>query len=139
MLEIHPDNALDYLHTRGVLEFGDSARVESLAWGVSNVVLRITPENVQAFVIKQSRTQLRTKDPWFSRLDRIWREAQVLRVLESVLPPGVVPRVLFEDRENFLFAMEAAPASHVVWKQLLLEGHTDVLIARQLGRHLAAI
>jgi len=139
MFEIDPHNAVDYLHDRGWLDRQIAARADLLAWGVSNLVLRITPESGPAFVLKQSRAQLRTKDPWFSRLDRIWRETAVLQLLEPLLPPGVVPRVLFEDRDNFLFGMEAAPAAHVVWKQLLLEGHADVLIARRLGMYLAAI
>ncbi len=139
MLEIDPDNAVDYLHDRGWLNGRIPARAELLAWGVSNVVLRITPESGPAFVLKQSRAQLRTKDPWFSRLDRIWRETEVLRLLEPLLPQGVIPRVLFEDRENFLFGMEAAPAAHIVWKQLLLEGRADVSIPRRLGQYLAAI
>jgi 5-methylthioribose kinase len=139
MLEIGPDNAVDYLRDRGRLDSQIAARAELLAWGVSNVVLRMTPEHGAAFVLKQSRRQLRTKDPWFSRLDRIWRETAALKLLQPLLPHGVVPRVLFEDRENFLFAMEAAPADHAVWKQLLLEGRADVSISRRLGGYLAAI
>src|SRR5262249_55535814 len=59
--------------------------------------------------------------------------------LEPLLPSGVIPRILFEDRENYLFAMEAAPADHSVWKQLLLEGETDAGVARRLGEHLSTI
>ncbi|MBI3865112.1 MAG: phosphotransferase, partial [Planctomycetia bacterium] len=107
--------------------------------GVSNAVLRVTPAAGEPFVLKQSRAQLRTRAAWFSRLDRVWREVDVMRVLAPLLPPGVVPRVLFEDRDNYLFAMEAAPADHKVWKQLLLEGDADPKIAAQLGTFLATI
>jgi 5-methylthioribose kinase len=139
MFEISPDNAVGYLRDRGWLDRQATARADLLAWGVSNAVLRITPEHGQAFVLKQSRAQLRTKDPWFSRLDRIWRETAAQRLLQPLLPQGVVPRILFEDRENFLFAMEAAPADHAVWKQILLAGRADVSISRRLGTYLAAI
>src|SRR5262245_19405975 len=139
MLAIDVHNAVDYLRDRGWIDSATAARAELLAWGVSNAVLRITLESGLALVIKQSRAQLRTKDPWFSRLDRIWRETAVLRLLERLLPPGVVPEVLFEDRDNFLFAMEAAPANHVVWKQLLLEGHADISVAGRLGSYLGTI
>jgi 5-methylthioribose kinase len=97
------------------------------------------PASGEPFVLKQSRPQLRTRDPWFSRLDRIWREAEVMRLLEPLLPRGVVPRVLFEDRENYLFLMEAAPAEHVVWKQRLLEGVAEPHIAEFLGACLATL
>jgi 5-methylthioribose kinase len=139
MLEIDPDNAVEYLRGQGWLDDRASARAEVLAWGVSNAVLRVTPEGAEPFVIKQSREQLRTKDPWFSRLDRIWRETAVMRLLQPLLPAGVVPRVLFEDRDNYLFGMEAAPAAHVVWKQLLLEGRADPAVACRLGTYLGTI
>src|SRR5215471_1856349 len=139
MFEIAPNNAVAYLHERGWLDRRVSASAKLLAWGVSNAVLRIDPETGPPFVVKQARAQLRTRDPWFSRLDRIWRETGVLKLLAPLLPAGVVPRVLFEDRDNYLFGMEAAPAAHRVWKEVLLEGRADVTIACQLGTHLAAI
>jgi 5-methylthioribose kinase len=107
-----------------------------LAWGVSNVVLRVTPITGEPLVVKQSRGQLRTNDPWFSRLDRIWREVDVMRCIEPLLPRDVVPRVVFEDRENYVFAMEAVAAGHVVWKQSLLEGRAEAAIASRLGTYL---
>src|SRR5262249_19500266 len=109
------------------------------AWGVYNAVLRVRAETGEPLVIKQSRGQLRTKDPWFSRLDRIWREVEVMRCIEPLLPPGVIPRIVFEDRENYLFAMEAVAAEHVVWKQSLLEGRADAGIAGRLGTYLGTI
>jgi len=127
------------LRSRGWLEARFSARIEALAWGVSNVVLLVEPESRASLVIKQSRAQLRTRDPWFSRVDRIWRETAAMQCLAPLLPAGVIPRVLFEDRDNYLFAMEAAPRAHIVWKQLLLEGCADVSIARRLGSYLAAM
>ena len=139
MLEINADNVVQYLRETGRLDRGVPARAALLAWGVSNVVLRVEPAVGDPLVLKQSRAQLRTQDPWFSRLDRIWRETAVMRVLQPLLPAGFVPRVLFEDRENYLFGMEAAPTEHRVWKQLLLEGHADPGIARQLGNCLATI
>lgn len=139
MQEIDATNAVAYLHEHGYLSRETAARVEPLAWGVSNIVLRVTPTVGDAFVIKQSRGQLRTKDPWFSRLDRIWREVGIMKVIEPLLPAGVVPKVLFDDPPNYLFAMQAAPADHVVWKQSLLEGRVDVEISQKLGEYLADI
>lgn len=145
MLELDSHNTVAYLHDRGWLDSRIGARVELLAWGVSNAVLRVTPEKGKAFVIKQSRSQLRTRDPWFSRLDRIWREVDVMRLLQPLLPSGVIPRVLFENRPDYVFAMEAAPAEHLVWKQLLLDGPAGLdgranrRISGALGTCLAAI
>src|SRR5918911_2875970 len=108
MLELTPDNALDYLRRQGWIGPGP-ARVEPLGWGVSNAVLRVqTPE--RAFVLKQSRPQLRTRDAWFSDLERIYREQEVMQVLHPLLPAGTVPEVLFADRADYVFAMSHAPA-----------------------------
>ena len=139
MLELDAHNTLDYLRQRGDVWLPDDARVELLGWGVSNVVLRVIRPGADDFIIKQSRTQLRTKTEWFSRLDRIYREIGMLHLLAPLLPAGVIPRVLFEDRDNYLFGMEAFPAQHVVWKQALLNGDVDLTIADRLGEYLSAI
>lgn len=139
MLELDAQNTLDYLRQRGDVSELDDARAEMLGWGVSNVVLRVTRPQAEDFIIKQSRTQLRTKTEWFSRLDRIYREIGMLRLLAPILPDGVIPRVLFEDRDQYLFAMEAFPAEHTVWKQALLNGDIDLTIADRLGDYLSTI
>jgi aminoglycoside phosphotransferase (APT) family kinase protein len=131
MLELNADNLLDYLRRRGWL--GDEpARVEPLGGGVSNVVLRVeTPR--RAFVVKQSRPQLRTRDAWFSDLDRIHREQEVMQLLQPLLPPPTVPEVLFTDRDNYAFAMSHAPQGARPWKEALLAGEADSALAEHAG------
>ncbi|MFO1096193.1 MAG: phosphotransferase [Planctomycetaceae bacterium] len=136
MLEITPDNAADYLQQVGLLS--GPAKVEALGWGVSNVVLRVTPDRGPAFVLKQSRELLRTRAEWRSRLDRIWREADVLRRLGHIIP-GTTPALLYEDRANYLFVMEAIDRSHIVWKEALLRGDVDLTLGPTLGALLARI
>ncbi len=137
--EITAENAIAYLRQNQHLSSDEVATAEPLAWGVSNVVIRIHREAGGDFVLKQSREQLRTQTEWFSHLDRIWRELEVMQGLEGLLPEGVVPRVLFEDRENYLFAMEAIDEHHQVWKAVLLDAKFDLKIARDLGDYLSAI
>jgi hypothetical protein len=43
------------------------------------------------------------------------------------------PRFLFDDRENYLYAMSAAPIDHAVWKTELLGGHANPEIASACG------
>src|SRR5262245_1983320 len=123
MYELTVDNAAAYLQARGWLgDLGDldsgPARVEALGWGVSNLVLRITTpashpseggDRGGVFVVKQSRPQLRTKEAWFSDVQRVYRETAAMKLLRPLLPAAVVPEVLFEDRANFLFGMTHAP------------------------------
>lgn len=131
MLELTCDNTLEYLRERGWIGPGP-ARVESLGWGVSNAVLRVqTPERL--FVLKQSRPQLRTRDAWFSDLNRVYREQEVMEALFPLLPPPTVPEVLFSDRDNYVFAMSHAPADSRVWKEALLAGEVDQALGERTG------
>jgi 5-methylthioribose kinase len=132
MLELTADNALDYLRLRGWIGAGQ-ARVDSLGGGVSNVVLRVvTPE--RTFVLKQSRPQLRTRDTWISDIDRIFREQEVMQVLYPLLPEPTVPKVLFSDRANYVFAMSHAPDGSQVWKETLLSGQVDLAVGELAGK-----
>lgn len=138
------DNVPEYLRSCRRIDSEAKVRVELLSGGVSNVVLRAEPDGVEPgraepFVIKQARERLRTEAPWFSRLDRIWREMAVMSAIRPLLPAGAVPRILFEDRENYLFAMEAVDRRHVVWKQELLAGRIRPEVALRLAGYLAAI
>jgi aminoglycoside phosphotransferase (APT) family kinase protein len=141
MFELGPDNLIGYLCDTGRLSPAVAARssAEVLSGGVSNVVMRVLVPDGEDFVVKQSRAQLRTQAAWFSQPERIWRERDVLEVLSRVTPPGLVPKLLFEDRDNFLFAMEAIPREHIVWKSSLLNGEADASIGRRLGETLALI
>jgi 5-methylthioribose kinase len=137
MLELTPDNTADFLRSRNWIGPGP-VHVESLSGGVSGVVLRVTtPE--RKFVLKQSRPQLRTKAAWFSDLDRIWREMEVMQALGPLLPPLTVPEVFFHDRDNYVFAMSHAPEPFRVWKESLLAGDADPRTAKLVGRILGTI
>jgi 5-methylthioribose kinase len=131
MLELNADNALDYLRSKGWIGEG-AAQVEGLGWGVSNAVLRVHTAD-RTFILKQSRPQLRTRDAWFSDLERIYREQEVMEVLYPLLPEPTVPQVLFSDRPNYVFAMSHAPAGARVWKETLLAGEVDRAIGERAG------
>ena len=139
MYELTAENVVAWLRETGHLAADEPATAEWLAWGVSNVVLRITRPATDDIVLKQSRARLRTEVEWISRLDRIWREAELMRELGGRLPAGTVPQVLFEDRDNYAFAMQAISADHVVWKAELLAGTADSAIARQAGELLGTL
>jgi 5-methylthioribose kinase len=131
MLELTADNAIGYLRERAWIGPGP-ADVTLLAGGVSNIVLRVrTPERL--FVLKQSCPQLRTRDAWFSDLDRVYREQEVMETLHPLLPPGVVPEVLFCDRPNYVFAMSHAPLEALNWKAELLAGRADPVLGERAG------
>ncbi len=139
MFELTADNAPGYLQSRGFLPTGSTATVTPLAWGVSNLVLRVEPEGLPAVVVKQSQPRLRTKIDWFSRCERIHREADVLRAISPLLPPGVVPAVRFEARADYVLGLEAIRADHEVWKAALLGNRVELTVAARLGTYLATM
>jgi 5-methylthioribose kinase len=148
---IDSTNAEAYLRDTGRIGSRQRVTIETLAGGVSNEVLYVGFPDGDAddFVLKQARPQLRTPEPWFCGVERIWREVEVLHACQEVLQrrsaggaaplAARTPRVLFEDRENYAFAMSAAARQHVVWKRQLLTGDTSAEIAAECGRLLAAL
>ena len=146
MFLVDATNAPQYLRDTDRVDPDERIEVRELAGGVSNVVSYVAREG-EDFVLKQSREQLRVADPWFCTPQRIWREAEVMRVCERLLRErsattrhaAVTPRILFEDRDNYLFAMTAAPPDHQVWKTRLLAGEADPEIAAACGDLLATL
>jgi 5-methylthioribose kinase len=139
MIEIDAGTAADFLRETDRVPKGAGFSVRELSGGVSNIVLRVDIDGHAPFVIKQCRERLRVAMEWLAPLDRIWTESATLGVLQEILPEGSVPRVLFEDRPNYLFAMTCAPDDAVTWKSLLMEGSADPGIADRLGMLLGTI
>lgn len=138
MFQLSAENAADYLRMRGWVERDEQPQIEPLGWGVSNVVLKVSARRGK-LVLKQPHRRLRVKQDWFSRLERIFQEAAAMRVMKRILPPGCVPDVLFEDRENYVLAMSCVPEPHVVWKKELLEGRVSLETGRTIAGHLATL
>jgi len=147
MYLLTPATAERYLRERGELEPDETIRVTELSGGVSNEVLLVERWRGDRFVLKQAREQLRVKDEWKCDVRRIWREIDVLRLCGEILRESnigaemgmtaTVPDILFEDCDNYCYAMTAAPPEHVTWKQQLLGGNVDermgVVVGQLLG------
>ena len=134
--ELNEANAAGYL--RRLTGRGPS-HVTALSGGVSNTVLLAEFDYGQRLVLKQSLPRLRVEEEWLCDRSRILRECAALKVLAPLLTPGSVPKVMFEDSDNFAFAMAAAPASSETWKTQLLRGETNPETALRAGALLASI
>ena len=136
------DNCLKYLREKSLVDRDEAIAIELLTGGVSNVVFRVQREAGDEFVLKQARGQLRVAQPWFCSVERIWREAEVLRICSARLEDqtGIgAARVLFEDRENYVFTMQAAPREHTTWKHRLMSGEVNHETASACGRMLGRL
>ncbi len=130
-LDLDGPQAVAYLAAREQVAPA-ALRVTPLGGGVSNHVLLVESPRRRC-VVKQSLGKLRVEQDWFSRRDRIWREAEALRSLPAIMPPGSVPELLWEDRENYALAMSCAPGEQT-WKSALLSGEATEAQARAIGR-----
>ena len=150
MLELTPHTAANYLRERGAIGPGEEVEVGELAGGVSNTVLLVhRPDDPESdFVLKQALPRLKVQQEWLCGIERIWREVEVLEICGSLLASGgrqppdaslssgwttAVPQVLFSDRDNYCYAMTAAPAGHKTWKEQLLAGNPNPEIAAACG------
>ncbi len=126
--------ALEVAHTLGLRQ----PQAHLLLGGVSSDVALISGEESR-FVVKQSIPNLRVAADWPVHPSRIWREVDALRALAPSLPMGAVPAVVYESRDEYLYAMTAAPAGADSWKAQLLAGDIDVSLAAYLGAVHAAM
>ena len=101
-------------------KMNDKAKVSILKGGVSNRTVHLEFENRDSLVLKQALTKLRVKGEWTSSPDRIFREAEAMRWFEKHAPQNSVPKLLFEDQEHHLLAMEAVKQPFDNLKDLLL-------------------
>lgn len=133
------DQLLDYL--RGTKRIGaqEEPLVRRLKGGVSNKTIWLRREEGTVWVVKQALPKLRVKSDWFSDPSRIRIEANALRFLPSIVPPGTITPLVFEDPEQHILAMEAVPEPHQNWKERLLSGKIDLPLVQQFGKLLGLI
>lgn len=144
--------AESYLRDAGHLCDAESVTIEALSGGVSNCVLYVhrAAEAGADFVLKQARQQLQVEAPWFCSPERGWQEVTTLKVCQSLLAEARqpsqagklaihVPEILFQDKDNYAYAMTAAPRNHTVWKSDLLQLRCDSQIAACCGELLALL
>jgi tRNA A-37 threonylcarbamoyl transferase component Bud32 len=114
-------------------------RVRVLAGGVSNKTVLVERASGEGWVLKQALPKLRTRADWFSDPARVRREAEGLRWLPRLAPPGTITPLVFEDPGHFLLAMQAVPQPHENWKSMLLAGRAELDHVVQFGLLLGTI
>jgi aminoglycoside phosphotransferase (APT) family kinase protein len=134
-----PQALAGYLHSRARLPRGEIPRLTVLSGGVSNRTVLLRREGGEAWVLKQALPKLRVAVEWMCPPARAHREAIAMRWLGTVLPPGTIPRLLFEDEAEHLIVMEAAPEPHANWKAMLLEGAVEERHVTAFGELLGRI
>jgi aminoglycoside phosphotransferase (APT) family kinase protein len=139
-LDIEQPAALEaYLRATRRVDATEKISSRPLSGGVSNRTVLVRRASGETWVLKQALPKLRVAVDWFSDPQRIEREAAAMRALYELAPPGAVTRLIFEDRDRHLLAMEAVPEPHQNWKDLLLAGQVDLERVRQFAELLGTI
>jgi 5-methylthioribose kinase len=140
-MQLDHETVAPYLAQQGVVPDDADAVVSSLGGGVSNGVFHVAWED-DAIVVKQPLANLAVEDDWPADVDRVHNEAAAAtayrRVVDKYDLDVVVPSVRFEDRDNHVIAIDAAPLSAATWKTELLEGRVDGHVGAVLGSFLGA-
>ena len=129
------DSVVDYLISKEVISASDSAQVEVLTGGVSNVVLAITTAT-KKLVLKQALAELAVSEKWEADQRRAIVEADAIELFNQ-LSPKQVPKLIFLDSERFILVLERVPVGSTVWKSDLLAGVINPDVGATLGKTLA--
>lgn len=133
-----PDRSITgFLTDSGLIGDLAAARFRPLPGGVSSDIWLVEEESV--FCVKRALPQLRVEAEWHAPVERSLYEAAWLKGVATILPHAV-PRVLAEDAQGGIFAMDYLdPAQYACWKAELLAGRVDSAVAAEVGTRLAAI
>ncbi|MBV8330194.1 MAG: phosphotransferase [Verrucomicrobia bacterium] len=133
------DELTDYLRAAHRIDQSETPAFRILSGGVSNKTILVARHNGEAWVIKQALPKLRVGCDWFSDPARIGVEANGLRFLPLLTPPGCIMPLIFEDRSQHILAMAAVPEPHEVWKGRLLAGNVDKQYFEQFAKIIGSI
>ena len=116
----------------------ETPEMTPLTGGVSSDIWKITAL-AGPFCVKRALAQLKTDKEWHAPVERNGSEADWIRTAAKIVP-NAVPRILAEDREAGMFAMEYFdPADYPVWKEQLRDGDISSDTAAAVGSALGHI
>lgn len=122
----------------GLLAPGEAFACAPLEGGISSDIWRVEI-GARAFCLKRALAQLKVATVWQAPVERNEAEWKWLAVAQEIWP-GAVPRLIAQDREAGMFAMEYLdPARYPNWKSQLRDGVLSEATAVSVGERLAAI
>ena len=151
MITLEADSVAEYLTGRGWSSSAHLVRASKMTGGVSNRVIlaECDTSNPSRIVLKQARPQLEVKQLWECSIESVLSEMEVLELCDQIFGKSKaaitdefqvsVPKPVFYDRENYVYAMTAAPENHAVWKSMLLAGHANTGVAAACGKMLGTL
>lgn len=115
----NPPELLNYLYNRGRIGKNTKVRISQLSGGVSNRTVLLEFDDRSPWVMKQALDQLRVDGDWFCSPERIFVEAEAMRWLDHYVESNT-PKLVFEDKSEYILAMEAVQQPFENLKTLLI-------------------
>jgi 5-methylthioribose kinase len=132
--ELTLDSAPAWVDAHGLNPDGVRLNATELAGGVSSSVVAVTGEGI-ALALKQALPRLRVQDVWEASPERSRAEIAALNLVGE-LTPGAVPRVLAEDPDEHIVALELLPATARNWQAEIGEQRVHPRLGTWAGRTL---
>lgn len=129
---------LSALERMGLIEAGETPMMTPLVGGVSSDIVRV--DLAQGPVcIKRALAKLKVDDDWRAPIERNRWEHEWLKTAAGIVPHAV-PKIIAEDAESGMFAMEYLDIErYPVWKDRLRDGIIETTTAAEVGHTIGAI
>lgn len=135
---MEPESYLAALVRMGLTGPNERPAITPLTGGVSSDIFRVDLPRGPV-CIKRALPKLKVQADWRAPVERNRYESAWMRTAGSIVPDAV-PRILAEDPQAQMFAMEyLAPERYPVWKSQLRDGVIEPEAAHQVGRSIALI
>jgi len=129
---------LSALERMGLIRAGETPPMKPLAGGVSSDIVRVNLAQGPV-CIKRALAKLKVDADWQAPVERNRWELEWLKTAADIVPQAV-PRIIAEDAESGMFAMEYLDTQHyAVWKDQLRDGIIETTTAAEVGRRIGAI
>ena len=132
------DAVKKYLIKEGIADKADEPVVEPLSGGVSCNVWKIVLKN-NRWVMKQALEKLKVEKDWFSDVERIHREHEVMEALDDFIPKGAIPKVLHVDYIDHIYMMTCAEEEAQTWKDILMKENFSIRVTANTANILREI
>jgi aminoglycoside phosphotransferase (APT) family kinase protein len=139
MIELNTtQNVKEYLTDQHIISNHAYAEIMQLNGGVSSRVWKII-SNENRWVLKQALKKLKVQTDWFSDIERIHREHEVMQAIQNIMPAHSVPEIVHSDYVNHVYMMKSAEEGVPTWKDVLMNGNFNSDIAIKAGSVLQSL
>jgi len=139
MIELNTsEDVKKYLGKQQIISNNIQFEVIQLSGGVSSSVWQIISKE-NRWVLKQALKKLRVQADWFSDVERIHREHEVMQAIQNIVPASSVPEIIHTDYDNHVYIMKSAEDKARTWKDILMHGNFNSDIAIKAGKILQSI